>query len=58
MLWELDRDADSPAMFSDDAYTWHAKELGAWYWDDMAQVHSQSPHAFAKNFRKIGRAHV
>ena len=34
-------------MFADDAYTWHAKELGAWYWDDMAQVHAQSPHAFA-----------
>jgi hypothetical protein len=28
---------------------WHAKELGAWYWDDMAQVHAQSPHAFAGN---------
>ena len=34
-------------MFADDAYTWHAKELGAWYWDDMAKVHAQSPHAFA-----------
>ena len=42
---------DWVSMFADDAYTWHAKELGAWYWDDMAQVHSQSPHAFAKNFR-------
>ena len=42
---------DWVAMFADDAYTWHAKELGAWYWDDMAQVHGQSPHAFAKNFR-------
>lgn len=38
---------DWTAMFADDAYTWHAKELGAWYWDDMAKVHSQSPHAFA-----------
>jgi dipeptidyl aminopeptidase/acylaminoacyl peptidase len=38
---------DWTAMFADDAYTWHAKELGAWYWDDMAQVHRQSPHASA-----------
>ena len=39
---------DWTAMFADDAYTWHAKELGAWYWDDMARIHAQSPHAFAK----------
>jgi dipeptidyl aminopeptidase/acylaminoacyl peptidase len=38
---------DWTAMFADDAYTWHAKELGAWYWDDMGKVHAQSPHAFA-----------
>jgi len=38
---------DWTAMFADDAYTWHARELGAWYWDDMARVHAQSPHAFA-----------
>jgi dipeptidyl aminopeptidase/acylaminoacyl peptidase len=38
---------DWSAMFADDAYTWHAKELGAWYWDDMSQIHRQSPHAFA-----------
>ena len=38
---------DWTGMFADDAYTWHAKELGAWYWDDMARVHAQSPHAFA-----------
>jgi len=41
---------DWVGMFADDAYTWHAKELGAWYWDDMARVHAQSPHAFAKHF--------
>ena len=40
---------DWTAMFADDAYTWHAKELGAFYWDDIAQVHKQSPHAFAAN---------
>jgi dipeptidyl aminopeptidase/acylaminoacyl peptidase len=38
---------DWTAMFADDAYTWHARELGAWYWDDMAKIHAQSPHAFA-----------
>jgi dipeptidyl aminopeptidase/acylaminoacyl peptidase len=38
---------DWVGMFADDAWSWHAKELGHWYWDDMAQVHSQSPHAFA-----------
>ena len=34
---------DWTAMFSDDAYTWHAKELGAWYWEDPAKIQSQSP---------------
>jgi dipeptidyl aminopeptidase/acylaminoacyl peptidase len=38
---------DWTAMFADDAYTWHARELGAWYWDDPARVNAQSPHAFA-----------
>ncbi len=42
---------DWVGMFADDAWAWHAKELGGWYWDDLAQVHKQSPHAFAKNFR-------
>jgi dipeptidyl aminopeptidase/acylaminoacyl peptidase len=41
---------DWVGMFADDAYHWHAKELGAWYWDDMGRVHSQSPHAHAKHF--------
>lgn len=40
---------DWQAMFADDAYTWHAKELGAWYWDDPAKIASQSPHAFAQH---------
>jgi dipeptidyl aminopeptidase/acylaminoacyl peptidase len=40
---------DWVGMFADDAYSWHAKELGAWYWDDMARPLAQSPHAFAKN---------
>jgi len=38
---------DWTAMFADDAWCWHAKELGAWYWDDPAQVQGQSPHASA-----------
>jgi len=38
---------DWSAMFADDAYTWHAKELGAWYWENLPQVNAQSPHTFA-----------
>jgi dipeptidyl aminopeptidase/acylaminoacyl peptidase len=38
---------DWVAMFAEDAYTWFPKELGAAYWDDMAKVHGQSPHAHA-----------
>ena len=37
---------DWQAMFSDDAYTWHAKELGAWYWEEPAKLQSQSPSNF------------
>ena len=39
---------DWVGMFADDAYTWHARELGAWYWDNLAQILSQSPHAFVQ----------
>jgi dipeptidyl aminopeptidase/acylaminoacyl peptidase len=42
---------DWTAMYAGDAYTWFKKELGAWYWDDMAKVHGQSPHAFAQHMR-------
>jgi len=42
---------DWTAMFSDDAYSWHAKELGAFYWDDPARVNAQSPHAFAQHMQ-------
>ena len=38
---------DWVAMFADDAWSWHAKELGNWYWDDMAKINAQSPHAYA-----------
>ena len=40
---------DWVGMFADDAWSWHAKELGHWYWDDMAKVLAQSPHAYAAN---------
>ena len=42
---------DWQAMYADDAYSWHRKELGAAYWDDPARVAAQSPHSFAQNFR-------
>jgi dipeptidyl aminopeptidase/acylaminoacyl peptidase len=42
---------DWQAMYADDAYSWHRKELGAAYWDDPARVAAQSPHAFAKAFK-------
>jgi dipeptidyl aminopeptidase/acylaminoacyl peptidase len=42
---------DWVGMFADDAWSWHAKELGRWYWDDMAHVLSQSPHASAANMK-------
>ena len=38
---------DWTAMFADDAWAWHAKELGGWYWDDPARINAQSPHAIA-----------
>jgi len=42
---------DWVGMFAEDAYTWFPKELGAAYWDDMAKVHAQSPHAFVATMR-------
>jgi len=42
---------DWVGMFADDAWCWHAKELGGWYWDDMAKVQAQSPHSLARNFK-------
>ena len=42
---------DWQAMYADDAYSWHRKELGAAYWDDPAKIAAQSPHTFAHNFR-------
>jgi len=40
---------DWTAMFADDAWAWHAKELGSWYWDDPVQVAKQSPVSLARN---------
>ena len=40
---------DWVGMFSDDAYYWHPKELGAFYWDDFKKVEAQNPRAFVKS---------
>jgi dipeptidyl aminopeptidase/acylaminoacyl peptidase len=42
---------DWVAMFSDDAYYWHPKELGAFYWDNMARVESQNARARVKRMK-------
>jgi dipeptidyl aminopeptidase/acylaminoacyl peptidase len=42
---------DWVAMFADDAYYWHPKELGAWYWDNMARVEEQNPRARVKRMK-------
>jgi dipeptidyl aminopeptidase/acylaminoacyl peptidase len=36
---------DWVAMFSDDAWYWHPKELGAFYWEDAKRVDAQNPRA-------------
>ncbi len=41
---------DWQAMMANDAYHWHAKELGTWYWQDPARVAAQSPHGSAQHF--------
>lgn len=42
---------DWRGMFADDAFTWHARELGAWYWQSPEQVDAQSAHAAAGAMR-------
>ena len=42
---------DWVAMFSDDAWYWFPKELGAAYWDDMARIEAQNPRAFVKKMK-------
>ena len=38
---------DWTSMFADDCYTWHQKDLGAWYWDDAQRIDERSPRHFA-----------
>ncbi len=42
---------DWMAMFSDDAWYWHPKELGTFYWDNPAKVDAQNPRAKAKRMK-------
>ncbi|MCV2355108.1 S9 family peptidase [Paucibacter sp. B2R-40] len=42
---------DWQAMYADDCYTWHVKELGANYWVDPAKVAAQSPVNFAQHMQ-------
>jgi dipeptidyl aminopeptidase/acylaminoacyl peptidase len=42
---------DWVGMFADDAYYWHPKELGAFYWDRPAKVDAQNPRAHAKRMK-------
>lgn len=38
---------DRVATFAADSWAGRRKDLGAWYWEDLAAVHAQSPHALA-----------
>ena len=42
---------DWVAMFSDDAYYWHPKELGAFYWDNPKKVDAQNPRARVRRMK-------
>lgn len=42
---------DWVGMFSDDAYYWHPKELGGFYWDNPKRVAAQNPLTFAKRMK-------
>jgi dipeptidyl aminopeptidase/acylaminoacyl peptidase len=42
---------DWVGMFADDAYYWHPKELGAFYWDDPARVEAQNPRSRARRMK-------
>jgi dipeptidyl aminopeptidase/acylaminoacyl peptidase len=39
------------SQFGDDGYLWLKHELGVWPWENLEKYQSQSPHAFAKNFK-------
>ncbi|HEX7403978.1 MAG TPA: S9 family peptidase, partial [Usitatibacter sp.] len=42
---------DWVSMFADDAYYWHPKELGAFYWNNPGRVDGQNPRARAKRMK-------
>jgi dipeptidyl aminopeptidase/acylaminoacyl peptidase len=42
---------DWVGMFADDAWYWHPKELGAYYWENAARVDAQNPRARAKRMK-------
>jgi dipeptidyl aminopeptidase/acylaminoacyl peptidase len=42
---------DWVGMFADDAYYWHPKELGAFYWERPAKVEAQNPRAYVKGMK-------
>ncbi len=42
---------DWVAMFSDDAWYWHPKELGAHYWDNAKKIDAQNPRARVKRMK-------
>jgi dipeptidyl aminopeptidase/acylaminoacyl peptidase len=37
------------SMMATDGYSFFARELGAWHWDDEERVMRQSPHRYVKN---------
>ncbi|HUL95137.1 MAG TPA: S9 family peptidase [Usitatibacter sp.] len=42
---------DWVGMFADDAYYWHPRELGAYYWDNPKRVAAQNPLTFARRMK-------
>jgi dipeptidyl aminopeptidase/acylaminoacyl peptidase len=42
---------DWVGMFADDAWYWHPKELGAFYWDNPKRVAAQNPLTFARRMK-------
>ncbi len=42
---------DWVSMFSDDAWYWHPKELGAYYWDNPRKVAAQNPMDRARRMK-------
>ena len=42
---------DWVSMFADDAWYWHPKELGAFYWDNPSRVAAQNPKDYARRMK-------